>query len=230
MLDMRNQLYSAACAHEFVMCCFSALSQIIWDAGQLSAEACAVLSQAYMPSLEKLCLSDQGLSAVGLLELLPAPWPHLFHLYLRNTNLDPIAVAALSNSSWCRRLGFLSLDGNALGEAGVRALGLGHWETLIACNLSSCGIRSHAAFACLAQIQFPALRVLVLTGNGYEVGAVACLSGAHWPIIRSFRLGSQDLEECDYDILGISKSHYYNDKESDTLYHPTNNSRILPNL
>lgn len=159
-LDMRTQQCGLACAHGFVTCSFLALRKIIWDAGQLNATTCAVLSQACLPSLESLSLSSQGLSAAALPDLSQASWPNLCILWLAKNNLDSLAVAALSKSLWYRTLETLTLDGNALGEEGVRALGFRQWDALYACNLSNCGVKSHAAVTCLAQAHFPKLSLL----------------------------------------------------------------------
>lgn len=211
MLDMRNQRCSLACAEGFVRCSFPVLREVCWGTEKLSASVCAVLGQAHWPSLDKLELSYHGLwNALGLSELMQASWPSLTFLDLTDNNLDPMAVIALSRSSCCKQLRVLYLSDNILGEEGVRALGLGRWESLLSCALSRCSIGSCAAVMCLAQVHFPKLDSLCLTGNRFEVGAIACLSGAQWPHLTGVSLGLQDIHESDCDILGVCKPHSSN--------------------
>ena len=85
-------------------------------------------------------MSDHNMHAAGLPVLLQASWPSLSSLYLASNNLDPLAVNALSKSSYCEKLEDLELSGNALGEAGVRALRLGRWDNSTMCNLERCSV------------------------------------------------------------------------------------------
>lgn len=128
-------------------------------------------------------------------------WPCLTSLDLADNNLDSVAMTALSKGSRCKTLCKLMLDGNALGEQGISALGLGKWQCLIECSLKHCSISSHAAVAGLAQVQFPSLLFLHLTG--LEAGAVAWLSEARWPSLELVSLGFHDLDKHDCDLLGI---------------------------
>ena len=203
--DMSNQLISTTCAQGFNSVSFPALHSLFLCGSRLSATVCAVLSQASLPSLMALSFSDQGLNAAGLSKLMQASWP-LEKLDLANNNLGHLAVAALSKSSWCRRLKSLSLNGNHLGEKGVRALGAGQFEALTTCNLKHCGIGSHAAVTCLAQMHFPELVYLGLTGNPFEAGALACLSVAQWPNLNRLTLGHLDLQYNDWDMFDINKT------------------------
>lgn len=174
---------------------------------QCSALCSAVLAQAHWPSLKNLGLSYQGLCATGLPELLQAPWLSLTSLDLTDNNLDPVAVTAWSRISCCKQLKTLYPSDNVWGEEGVRALGLGRWESLLPCALRHCSLGSCAAVTCLAQLHFPKLCHLHLTGNRFEVGAVACFSGAQWPRLTGVTLGLQDIHKSDCDILGICNPH-----------------------
>lgn len=124
-LDLRNQQCSLRCAQGFVRCRFPKLRALFWGSGNLSPAVCAVLSQTRMRYLNYLNLSNKGLDAAGLAVLVQAGWPRLTHLFLANNSLDSVAITALSMSSWSSQLQFLYLDGNAFGEKGMRALGLG---------------------------------------------------------------------------------------------------------
>ena len=98
----------------------------------------------------------------------------------------------------------LFLDENAVGKEGVIALGLSKWEVMAKCSLRDCSIArlSHAAVTCLAQVHFPRSAFLHFTGNRFEAGAIACLSGAQWPTLGHLTLGYHDLDEHDCDLLG----------------------------
>lgn len=158
-LDLRSQQCSLRCAHGFVRCTFPKLRALFWGSGNLSPAVCAVLSQASMRYLNYLNLSDQGLDAEGLGVLVQACWPRLTELCLANNSLDPVAVTALSTSSWSRRLQFLYLDGNAFGEEGLMALGLGFWLAFLICSLEHCSIEDYTAITsdCLIRVHFPVL-------------------------------------------------------------------------
>lgn len=84
----------------FARCGFFALSELVWDAGELSAALCAKLSQAYLPGLNVVSLCNRGLTSAGLSDLVQSPWPDLLHLDRCNSNLDGLAVTALSESFW----------------------------------------------------------------------------------------------------------------------------------
>lgn len=164
-----------------------------------------MLSQACLPLLASLSLDKQGLDAAGLAELVQASWPCLTHLSLVENKLDAWAMTELSTSSWGVNLRVLLLGGNALGQEGVRALRLGRWEALETCSLVNCGISSCAAVTCLAQLQFPKLEWLLLTGNRFETRAIACLSDARWPTLRHLMLSYAELTTHDCEILGIDR-------------------------
>ena len=205
-LDMHNQQCSLACAQDLVRCNFPLLEEIVWCAGKLSAPICAVLGQACLSMLTYLSLCEQDWNVATLPEPLQASLPCFTVLDVAYNSLDLMCLTALSTGFRHRILQELHLDGNALGEEGVSALGLGHWETLQSCSLRHCSISSHAAVTCLARVHFPKLGNLCLTGNRFEKGAVACLSGAQRPTLTCVMLGSQDLDEDDCGVLGISKS------------------------
>lgn len=78
---------------------------IDWRTEKLDAPACAVLSHACLPLLSMVILSDQGVIAAGLCELLQPSWPCLTSLDLTKYNfITPVAATALSESPWCRQL------------------------------------------------------------------------------------------------------------------------------
>lgn len=156
-LDLRNQQCSLRCAYGFVRCRFPKLRALFLGSGNLSPAVCAVLSQTRMRFLNYLNLSNQGLNAAGLAVLVQACWPRLTHLFLANNSLDPVAVTALSMSSWSSQLQFLYLDGNAFGEEGLRALGLGFWPALFICSLEHSGVENLTAITSLIRVQFPLL-------------------------------------------------------------------------
>lgn len=224
--------WSPACAQDFVTCSFPVLEIIDWRMEMLDAPACAVLSQACLPSLSELVLSDQGVTAAGLCELVPASWPSLTSLEIARNNLDPVALTALSQSSWCRQLQKLFLSGNALGEEGVKALCVGQWEALKTLDLMQCGIQSHAAVTCLAQLHSPRLTHLSLGGNRFHKGAMAYLSGAQWPSLTQISLGFDDIGESDWDILGVDREEVAHiighTSERFTILHPNRDRAVLP--
>lgn len=128
-----------------------------------------MLSRACLYSQRHLSASDCTLSAAGFNKLLRASCPDILqYLDLSNNNLDLLVVTALSTSSWCKRLAMLNLEGNMLGEEGVRALGLGRWRNLEVCDLSHCGIGSYEAVTCLARVHSPTLTELRLNGNLWQ--------------------------------------------------------------
>ncbi len=90
VLGVYKRQWSLACAQDFVGCSFPILKIINWPMGKLNAPACAVLSQASLPSLNELVLSDQGITAAGLSELLQASWPCFTSLELARNNLLPV--------------------------------------------------------------------------------------------------------------------------------------------
>ena len=230
LLDMRNQQFSLACAQGFIRCRFPAVQQVYWGGAKLDAGVCAELCQACLPLLVQLSLADQGLSGGGLQGLLQAAWPRLATLDLANNNLDPLAVTALSNSSRCRKLEQLCLRGNPLGEAGVRALALGQWEALRVCDLQHCSTTSHAAVTCLAQAHFPELLYLNLTDNPFEAGAIARLSGAQWPTLECITLGLYDIDDHDYESLGIHDFYNETERSNGFLYIYPTEFALLPNV
>lgn len=203
-LEIHNQQCSVSCAQGLVTRNFETLENFVWCGGTLTAPVCAVLSQACLPLLASLSLDKQGLDAAGLAELLQASWPCLTHLSLADNKLEALAMTALSTSSWCKTLTVLMLGGNALGQEGVRALGLGQWEALETCSLVDCSIGSRAAVTSLAQLEFPKLEWLLLTGR-FETGAITCLSDARWPTLRYLVLSFAELTTYDCDILGIDR-------------------------
>ena len=177
---MRDHQCSLACAQGLVRCMFPTLNHLICS----------------------------GLSTAGLRELLQASWPHLRILELPDSNFPPSAVTLLSTSSWCRQLTALTLEVTVLGEEGVRALGVGQWDNLLQCDLGLCKIGSYDAVRCLAQVHFPSLCRLWLTGNEFEAGAIACLSAAQWPDLMHVALGCQDVNDQDWQALGFCKKKF----------------------
>lgn len=156
-LDLRNQQCSLHCVRGFVRCRFPKLRALFWGSGNLSPAVCTLLSQTRMRYLNYLNLSNQGLNAAGLAVLVQACWPRLTHLFLAHNSLDPVAVTALSMSSWSSRLQVFYLDGNAFGDEGLRALGLGFWPALFIRNLEHCSIENYTAITSLIPVQFPLL-------------------------------------------------------------------------
>lgn len=183
LLDLRNQDCGLACAWGFVRCSLPA-NGIVWSGVKLSLVLCVVLVQACLPDLRNLCLANNYLSL----------WD----------------ITGLSSSSWSQGLTNLDLGGNALGEEGARALSSGTWEALEYLTLNDCGISSHAAVTCLAQVHFPKMVFLDLTGNQFTSGAVRCLSGAQWPVLESVTVGLLDLPGYDCEFLGIHSCHFRN--------------------
>ena len=179
-LHLRHQQWSLACAQSFVRCSFPSLCIVRWCGGNLSAPVCAVLNQARLPSLRHLFLTSQCITAAGLPELL--------------------------RGSWCTDLESLHLEGNALGEEGAKALCLGRWRALEVCGLVDCGMSSHAAVTYLARARFPKLRVMHLTGNHFEAGAIACLAVAQWRKLEHMTLSWQDLDVGACDVLGVCRA------------------------
>ena len=178
-------------------------------------------------------LSCSGVSTAGLHELVHACWPHLCFLDLSNSKFVPSAVTLLSTSSWCGQLESLKLQGTVLGEEGVRALGVGQWGNLLQCDLGLCKIGSCDAMRCLAQVHFPSLCRLWLTGNEFEAGAIACLSAAQWPDLSHVSLGCQDVDDQDWQALGICKKTFSepaaNGQHHILLDSPSDNA-ILPSI
>ena len=74
----------------------------------------------------------------------------------------------------------------------MRALSLGEWEALVVLRVDYCGIGSHAAVTCLAQVHLPKLMALHLSGNDFVPGPLACLSGVQWPV-ECVKVGLRDL-------------------------------------
>ena len=179
-LRLRHQQWSLACAQGFVRCSFPSLCVVRWCGGNLSAPVCAVLNQARLPSLRHLFLTSQCITAAGLPELL--------------------------RGSWCSSLESLHLDGNALGEEGAKALCLGQWRALEVCGLTDCGMSSHTAVTYLARARFPKLRVMHLTGNHFEAGAIACFAVARWRELEHMALTWQDLDVGACDVLGVCRA------------------------
>ena len=144
-----------------------------------------------------------------------------------------MAMTALSKSSWSRHLEHLNLKGNALGEEGVEALGLGQWETSTTCSLERCGLASHAAVTCLALVHLPCLVGVVLNGNQFEAGAMGCLSAALWPKTRYVSLSSRDVDDQDWSILGICKELFcepHANGECSIHLKIKSNNAVLPNV
>ena len=232
-LDLRNQQRSPACAQGFIRCSFPILSYLFWCGVRLSATVCAVLSQSCLPMLKHLSLSDHGLHAhaAGLPALLQASWPSLSGLHLANNNLDLLAMSALSKSFWCEKLEDLNLSGNALGGAGIRALRLGRWDNLSRCNLEHCIIGSREAVSCLAQVHIPKLFSLDLTGNWCEAGAMACLSGGQWPCLKRVALRFQDLDACDFSLLGVLRMDTDSEANKKMIhFYPTKERAVFPEV
>ena len=208
VLDLHFQECSLACVVGLVTCRLP-FGSLIWSGLKLSAAVCAVLSQKCLPGLTVLRLASN--------------------------NLDLWAVTSLSQSSWCRGLIILDLSFNVFDEQALRALSLGDWEALRFCELSFCGIRTHAAVLCLAQVYFPKLFSLRLTGNHFESGALACLSGAQWPSLRTLEVGFLDLPDRDCEILGIEHLHTRNVTADDIIagffhVYPNQDTVVLPSI
>lgn len=142
-------------------------------------------------------------------------------------------MTLLSTSSWCGQLESLKLEGNVLGEEGVRALGMGQWDNLRQCDVRQCKIGCYGAVRCLAQVHFPVMRMLQLTGNQFEDGAIACLSVAQWPDLMHVSLGCQDVSDQDWQVLGICKKMFgesaANGQRHILLESPSDNA-ILPSI
>lgn len=140
---MRSQKCDVTSAHGLVRCSFPALQDLEWCGGKLDATVVSTFTQANLSCMDDALLSNQALNAAGFLE----PFcPCLTSLDLADNNLDPVAITALSKSTLCKTLSNLSLDGNALGEEGIKASGLDKWG-LSECSLKYCSITSHAAVA-----------------------------------------------------------------------------------
>lgn len=73
------------------------------------------------------------------------------------------------------------------------------------CNLEHCRIESHKVVTCLAQVHISRLYILDLSGNQFEAGPMACLSGGRWPRHTCTRvaLSFQNLDACDGSLLGV---------------------------
>lgn len=194
--------------------------------------ACAEgLVECSFPAMNSLFCS--GLSTAGFHTLAQASWPQLTNLDLEDSNFDPSAVTLLSTSSWCGHLETLSLQGTVLGQEGVRALGMGQWDNLHHVDLRQCKIGSYDAVRCLAQVHFPSLYELCLTGNQFEAGAIRCLSAAQWPSLKNVSLGCHDVNDQDWGAFGIRTKRFgepcASGKRDIQLVSPDDNA-ILPSI
>lgn len=127
------------------------------------------------------------------------------------------------------------MSGNDWGKEGIRALALGQWDALHVCSLKHYGIRTSAADFSLAQVQFPLLCKLHLTGNLFETGALVFLgaAGFQWVRLRSVTLGLQDIDTraCSCDILVICHQGKIFDPQPDNFCHIDRRNRsTLPSM
>ena len=151
---------------------------------RLGAEGVAALATASWPFLSKLDLGGtfQGVCP-GLADF---SFARLRDLDVSRNTMDPVAAAALSNSS-LPSLEVLHVGSAALGNDGAAALAKGRWPRLrlLGLTFSSVGDRGAAA---LATASWAALQALYLTGNSIGDAGVEGLT-TDWPQLTGMHLG-----------------------------------------
>ena len=110
---------------------------------QLDTDSFSSLSQADLPSLNRLALAATGMSAGGMKRLMKANWPVLHSLNISQNPLHTTAISKLVMAQW-PELKRLCLRNTQLNKKGIAELVKGNWPRLNFLDVSTCGLNAEA--------------------------------------------------------------------------------------
>lgn len=176
------------------------------------------------PSLRRLVLSNNKLTAPGILPLLKANWVELRHLDLSSNLLTAEAIRVLVQAK-LPRLSRLDLSCNLLSQSALQALSCSNWLQLRHLDLGHCNMYTLEGLSgnwpslsslCLSGnsvdgetvssilLQWPMLADLELEDSMLPTAAVQMLVQGHWPRLRKLGVAQNKLDLKAKHMLGAA--------------------------